>query len=503
MKFRDEDGLLCLATAQESRDLDEYAIERLAMPGRLLMEIAGQGAAQAIALRFGGVPGHAVILCGRGNNGGDGYVVARALDDRGWRTQCLTLGAPLAKDAIENEALYRALGGTVRELEALDSVLDGADLVVDALFGTGLNRPLAGAVADALRRASALKDTLRVALDLPSGICADTGQPLGESFVADLTLTFGLPKLGLYHHPARRRAGEVATLPIGAPREAVQGVAKAWRELDHAAVVSRLPERPPDGHKGRFGHVGVVGGAPGMEGAALLAARGALRSGCGLVTWNGFKERHAQSLVDAPEVMFHDVAAGVDTRSTVLVVGPGLAREPASRSALQSALQSGRPCVVDTDALHLIAALDRLPFPARTVLTPHPGEAAAMLGRTAAAVQADRPQALRDLVDTTGGVVLLKGANTLIGIPESPGVIVPGDAPALSVGGSGDVLSGIIAGLMAQGLTPKDSALCGAWLHAVAGQRLGEGRAHRGVSPVEIADIIPTIIGELELGWSS
>jgi len=503
---RDERGLLYLATGDECRRLDRHTIDVLGLPGRVLMELAGQGAAELIRQRTGGQPGRAVVLCGGGNNGGDGYVVARSLADSGWSVQCIALKATdaLNGDAAANHGLFEALGGAVRvraemDQDSITHALSRATVIVDAIFGTGLSRAIEGDAAEWIDQANAETEAFRVALDVPSGVCADTGRTLGHPFRADLTASFGLAKLGLVQYPGAEFAGEVQVVPIAFPTRVIGEASLAWRLLDAAAVAQRLPARVTRGHKGSFGHVGVVGGFAGMGGAAVLTGHGALRSGCGLVTWNG---PAAPDLVERPaELMIHDVATGLDPRSDVLAVGPGLGRGPGAPGALEAACASGRQLVLDADALNILAEASNPAWPEQAVLTPHPAEAARMLGTSTDAIQANRPGALRQLIDLTGCVVVLKGARSLVGGPGTPGVVVPGNAPALAVAGSGDVLTGVLAGLLAQGASTLDAALCASWLHAAAGRRLGDGRANRGVLASEVADVIPTVVDELLKGW--
>lgn len=508
------DGLIWLARAAEVRAMDAATIDgsglgaaQLGMPGRVLMELAGANTAALITARTGRRPGKAVVLCGAGNNGGDGYVIARHLTDAGWTVRCLALRAPedLTGDAAPNAALFAAMGGEIRVVgdkvtARMRNWLQHANVVVDAIFGTGLVRPVEGPAADLLTEANAASHGLKVAVDVPSGVCADNGAVLGVAFRADLTATYGLAKVGLYLHPGEAHAGEVEVVTIGLPRPVVEAVGASARLAEAAWIAAMLPDRPADGHKGTFGHVGVVGGLSGREGAAILAALGALRGGAGLVTWNRPRPE-AVTVLRPTEVMAHDASDGLDPRSDVLCVGPGLGTDDDARELLALALASGRPLVLDADALNIVAGSEA-PVPKESVLTPHPAEAARLLRTTTVDVQASRLDAAEALARSTGATIVLKGASTVIASPATPSVIVPISAPALATGGTGDVLAGLVAALLGQGLSPRDAAVVGVWVHARAGLRAGTDRGHQGSLASEIAAEIPSVVGSLRSGWT-
>jgi NAD(P)H-hydrate epimerase len=502
MTLRDERGFEFLARAAEVREMDRRTIQDLGIPSLCLMELAGAGAAQAIRDRTGGEPGRVVVVCGQGHNGGDGYVIARHLQDAGWTVRCIALDEPagLRGDAAHNHRLWAALGGEVKVMRERTTArmrhhLGHAEVIVDALFGTGLARPLQGPALELVEAANEASFGLRVAVDLPSGVAADTGQILGAGFRADLTCTFGVAKPGLFQGPGAALAGEVRVVPIGLPRQVVRDVGASARLADERAVAAWIPARPTAGHKGHFGHVGVVGGSPGMEGAAALACTGAHRGGAGLVTWIGPDPPHAVERL--PETMHHPFSSGLDPRPTVLVVGPGLG--PA-RDILAAVLADPRPRVLDADALNLIAA-EALAVPPGSLLTPHPGEAARLLGTTVARVQADRLGAASELAGKTESTVILKGNGTCVAAPGEPIMVIPRGDPTLAAGGSGDVLAGLVGALVAQGLEAYRAAVVGAFVHAVAGERAGRTRGQRGVLAREVAEVVPTIMGELAQGW--
>ena len=507
----DAEGLELLASQDEARRMDQHAItggwapDAPPMPGRLLMELAGRGAAQLIRERAGGLPGKAVVLCGPGNNGGDGWVVARHLHAAGWTVRCIALGEPaVGGDAAVNRALWKALGGEIRVAERgatarMKNWLGHANTIVDGLFGTGLRRPLEGAATELIEAANEAEHGLRVALDLPSGLETDTGEVLGAAFRADLTVTFGVKKLGLYLGRGPDFAGEIACVDIAWPAPVVTAGSASARLASATAMRPLVPARPADGHKGTFGHVGVIGGFPGTEGAAVLAAIGALRSGAGLVTWSA--PEVPEAILRPPEIMRHGFADGLPPRPNALVVGPGLGLHADAERAVTLALVDPRPAVWDADALNLVA---RQGVPAALaggrVLTPHPLEAARLLGSDAAAVQADRLGCATRLAQASKAVVILKGRNPIVAAPGAAPVIFDLPEPTLAVGGSGDVLAGLVGGLLAQGLTPRAAALLAVYVHGRAGIDRGLGQAQRGALASEIADAVPSMLERLSTG---
>ncbi len=528
--FRDARGRALVGRAAEVRAMDAATIDAAergaGLPGEVLMELAGAGVARLIQERAAGRPLRVVVLCGGGNNGGDGYVIARHLADAyppgmgeggDAPVVCVTPSdtAKLRGDAALNHQRWLARGGRVVEARSAEggsvwepevrALLDRADVVVDALFGTGLARPVAGGAGTLIRWANEARAT-RVAVDLPSGVAADTGEVLGGlAFRADLTGTFGVLKPGLLLPPGATHAGDVHVVSIGLPRPFVDAAEPSARWLDEPAAARLVPPRPRAAHKGTFGHVGVVGGYQGKEGAAQLAARGALRAGAGLATW---ARPEGPGLAGrAPEVMAFAVteSAPLPPRPTVLVVGPGLGLDEAAQAALAAARADGRPLVVDADALTLLGRGGGPAFsPARpVVLTPHPAEAGRLLGSSTQDVQRDRLAAARAIAARWGAVCVLKGAGTVVASPgegEPVTLVTEGD-PSLSTGGTGDVLAGIVGSLLAQGLRAREAGELGAWVHGRAGAVAGAGQGQRGVFASEVADGVPQVLADLVLGW--
>jgi NAD(P)H-hydrate epimerase len=508
-------ALAPLLTRAQSRAVD-VALGEAEVPGVLLMENAGRGSAEVIAtLAVERGVRRATVLVGPGNNGGDGLVVARHLVLAGLEVDVLSLGDPgaLRGDAAVMRDAWYGVGGSIeiagaRPGDADERVPLPGELVVDALFGTGLSRPLDGLARALVRRANLRAErALSIALDIPSGLDADTGAALGSEdvvFRATHTLTFGTGKPGLYTGFGRRASGEVRVLHLGAPLPAaVVGQARAWL----VASAGRLAPRSLDAHKGDNGRVLVVGGSAGMTGAALLAARGAHRAGAGLVT---IASRAAAAIdgkvVETMSLPLPDDASAVGAvlqdvlaRADAVVVGPGLGRDPWAEAVLDAALAHAPRLVVDGDALGLLGARARPVREAVRVLTPHPLEMARLLGRPdAAAINADRLGAAREGAARYQAVVVLKGAGSVVAMPDGRAFVIDCAAPALGVAGSGDVLAGVIAARLAEhhgAAAVVDRVLEAVLAHGRAGERVRRARgATRGALASEIADHIGAVL---------
>ena len=449
---------------------------------------AGEAAFRALARHFPTARRLAVV-CGVGNNGGDGYVVARLAREAGWIVQVWQLGDParFSSDAQQVRQQYLMSGGHSASWQT--GCLESVDVVVDALLGIGISGTVRGEVADAIANINASERPV-VALDVPSGLNADTGQPLGEAVRANLTVTFIGLKPGLFTGAGPDYCGTVELADLDVPKAVFDAVPTTGYVLSLSSLLHQFPPRAPSTHKGQCGHCLVIGGSPGYGGAARLAAEAAARVGAGLVTVATHPDHGPFLGVTRPELMVHGVRNGKElapllARATVLVVGPGLGLTPWGRSLWKAALATNLSGVMDADGLNLLAQQ-----PTRLeswILTPHPGEAARLLGQTTTQVQADRLETLAALVERYGGVGVLKGAGTLVGGPrEQPG-LCPLANPALASGGMGDVLAGAIGGLLAQGLTPALAARLGVCLHAWAGV-LASSAGQRGTLA---GDLIP------------
>ena len=473
-------------TAAQMQTLDALAIDDLGIPGVVLMENAGR---QAAVLLAEALPpgGRVAVFCGPGNNGGDGFVIARHLANWGWTPELLLTRSAedISGDALTNLDAALRMGIPARTLDRTRPLeeqlhgLAGVRAVVDALFGTGLSRELDPWHQGLLAALNAL-DASRFAVDLPSGVHPDRGQILGEAFHAHRTATFGGVKLGLLHHPGRALAGDLYLVDISLPAERVAGTPGVTL-LDSPWDPPRPPPRPEHGHKNRFGHLLVVAGSPGKKGAALLAGEAALRSGAGLCTvaGRGNLAFHAA----APDLMIEtldgdatpaDALARLAGGKAAIAAGPGLGTDATVRAMMVRLVEEDPlPRVLDADALNVFAGeAGRLRCGGvRTVLTPHPGELARLLAVDRDAIAADRLGLARRAADETGCVTVLKGAGTVIAAPDGRAAINLAGSVALAKAGSGDVLTGVIGALLAQGMKPWDAACLGVWVHARAADR--------------------------------
>lgn len=479
-----------LYRAQDVRELDRLAIETAGIPGYELMLRAGRAVFDALRLRWPAARRLAVV-CGGGNNGGDGCVVARLAHTAGLGVDVIMVAdvARLRGDALRAYEALRAAGVEPRRFSVSD--WPRADVVVDALFGTGLDRELDGDARAAVLQINGAGVPV-VAVDVPSGLHADSGRVLGAAVRADLTLCVVGLKQGMFTGDGPEHCGEILFDDLGVPPVVHARVAPSARRIVDAELAAALPPRPRGAHKGAHGHVLVVGGERGMAGAARLAAEAALRVGAGLVSLATHPEHAAFATATRPELMCHGVAEPAElralcARATVIAVGPGLGQGPWGKAMAETVFDGHLPLVVDADALNLLA-LDPRPR-ADWVLTPHPAEAARLLGRTAAAVQADRYAALHALRMRYGGTVVLKGAGSLIEGPEEGVRVCDAGNPGMATGGMGDVLTGVIAGLAAQRLPLARAAWLGVHLHARAGDDAAQG-GERGLAA---GDLMPAL----------
>lgn len=481
-----------LYTAGDVRAMDRHAIDELGIPGAELMEQAGIAAFAALRSRWPNARFLSVV-CGSGNNGGDGYVIARLALQQGLdvRVYAVTHPADLQGDARRAFELYEGQGGSW--LDFVPAQLESAEVVVDALFGTGLTREVAGlqaAVIEAINRSAAGV----LAVDIPSGLNADTGCVMGCAVDADVTVSFIGLKRGLFTGEGPAYAGHIVYDDLQTPAEVRSRVgcsAQLLRDED-----TRVPPRRRNAHKGRFGHVLVVGGDIGYSGAARLAAEAAARAGAGLVSVATHPVHAAFLNIARPELMCQGVSSLEDLqpllgRASVIALGPGLGQSEWSRLLYSAAMESGLPLVVDADALNLLAKHPRQR--ADWILTPHPGEAARLLQTTTRDVESDRFQAVTELQQRYGGIAVLKGAGTLIRAVEGPIHVCRAGNPGMASGGMGDVLTGIVAGLAAQGLAPIDAARFGVQWHAMAGDRAVRQKGERGLLATDLLDALAVV----------
>lgn len=458
------------------REIDRTAIEELGISGYSLMTRAGAASVSAAREKFPAAR-RWQIICGAGNNAGDGYVVARlaALDGIVVSVVALVDPATLNGDAAIAYGDFAAEGGVVMpwagELDA------EADLLIDAMLGSGLMRDVEGDFAAAVL---AVNEHLApvLALDIPTGLHGDTGSVLGCAVLADLTVTFVGLKAGLFLDQGLECCGELVFAGLEIPAAARAASKVEFRRIDDEIVSQQLPRRRRTAHKGDFGHVLVIGGAAGMPGAIRLCGEAALRSGAGRVSIATDAGHAATIVANRPELMCHGVSGADDLKrlvdnADVIAVGPGLGQSPWATELMAVVADCELPSVWDADALNWLAE-----SPGKLkhrVITPHPGEAAVLLGSTAAKVQADRRSALKSLQDLYGGVVVLKGAGSLVsGVSGAPWLSTAGN-PGMAAPGMGDVLAGIIAAMLAQGLAAEQAAATGVEIHARAGDKAAEG----------------------------
>jgi len=498
----------------QMRAFDTHAIQQCSVPALVLMENAGRGATDVLVreLCAGDARGaRPVLVCGSGNNGGDGLVIARHLLVRGASPRVFFAGDAdrMPDDARANFEAWRGIGGELQwlppgaPLSTLEHALDTDEIVVDALFGTGLDRPIEGWLANVVHAMNASRGP-RFAVDLPSGLDADTGAALGVAIEAKVTATFAHYKLGLLTPNGASLAGRVSVVDIGVPAELVAHVGGAAQRLEPGAVASFVARRPPGAHKTSAGHVAIIAGSPGHVGAPQLSARGALRAGAGvatIVTWPAAASAIEANLLEVMAARIDPLAIPESLDAVLrgkhaVVVGPGFGLTDDARVAVEYILAAYQgPLVIDADALTMFAGRPSVLLAAKNaVLTPHPGEAAKLLGKSTAQIESNRFHAARELVAATGAVVVLKGAHTIIASPDSRLAVSPISCPALATAGSGDVLAGII-GALACTLPGFDAACVGVMLHAMAGEAWSRahGGADRGMLASEIADSLAIV----------
>jgi hydroxyethylthiazole kinase-like uncharacterized protein yjeF len=516
-----------ILSAESMREVDRTAIEDLGIPSMVLMENAAIGVVDAIGEIYGEAES-AVIFCGPGNNGGDGLAVARHLAVRGYevRVFLMTARRGLRGDAEVQLGICRRQGLHIQDIESEEDLVEAlehareSDVIVDALFGTGLARPLDGLYAELVEELNDL-DVPRVAVDLPSGLNGSRTTPLGPHVQADLTVTFAAPKMAHVFPPASEAVGELVVADLGIPPELVDEVEEeggALYLLREEELVDLLPPRQPGTHKGDYGHALIVAGSPGKGGAAILAARAAVRAGAGLVTAAvpepvltvvdlgsvesmtlGLPCRGSGQLAAAAADRVLAAAAG----KSVLALGPGLGQEQETVEVIRRiALETPLPLVLDADGVNAFAGragdlMDRAHHGAETVLTPHPGELGRLLGIPTADVQADRIGSVRRAAAETGAVVVLKGYRTLVATPEGEINVNPTGNPGMASGGTGDVLTGLIAGLVAQGLEVLDAALLGVYLHGLAGDLAVVEAGEVGLTAGDLITFLPAAFQEL------
>lgn len=505
-----------VVSAAEMRAIDAATIEGIGLPGAVLMENAGRAVADAVAEELGGAGGAVAVVAGAGNNGGDGYVVARVLRARGIEALVYLAArrAEVKGDALLHLHAYEQTGGMATsiadpgELAEHREAIESAPLVVDALFGTGLARPVSGHQAQVIEVMNRARGPV-VAVDIPSGLSADSGMPLGVAVQARRTVTMAFLKLGIAVAPGLARAGRVTVAEIGIPVELAQahGIRVAVLEARDVEAVLRRPDLLD--HKNRRGHVLVVAGSPGKRGAARLTSWAALRAGAGLCTLASDGAELAapdpvmSAMLDAEAAGAADRLVALAEGKAAVAIGPGMAPGAGGKALVRAAISKLEvPLVLDADALNHLAGEAALLAKAKApvVITPHPGEAARLLGITTAEVEGDRVAAVRRLAELTRAAVVLKGAGTLVcdgAVGDGFVTVNPTGGPALATAGSGDVLTGVVAALVGQGHEAGEAARAAVYLHGLAGDLAAARIGPVGVTASDVLESIPAAYSNL------
>jgi len=514
-----------LCTASEVMALDRYAIEQVGIPGAVLMENAGRFCSRWFADRFAThFPGPVLVVAGKGNNGGDGYVMARILSESGWQVTTLVLGQ---KEAIAGDAkvmlnIISQLEVPIRyikDVSALEASFaeTAPALIVDAIFGTGLKSTVRGLQAAAISLINESNASV-FAVDIPSGVDGSSGRVCGVAVKADLTATFDHAKIGHGSYPGAAYVGDLEVVDIGIPASGRQTFSSQVALLDETDVQLLLPDRSIAGHKGTFGHLLVLAGSPGKTGAAALAGNAAVRSGCGLVTVATSAAVHDIIEVKLTEAMSCSLAdqnglISLQAQREIeqllvgrhaLAVGPGLGQSDQLAELLKLLLTTVTvPMVVDADGLNLLADQLKCLSDRRgkeLILTPHPGEMARLTGLTVAEIEANRFEVAQNFAAEYGVILLLKGVRTVIAAPDGRVNINSTGNDGLASGGSGDVLTGLIGGLLAQGLDGFSAATLGAWLHGRAAELVAADQGTAGMVASDLICKLPLARQELLLG---
>ena len=484
-----------VVTTAEIRTIEQRAIEEYGIPSVVLMENAGREATRQIQRILGNVYNKKVaIFAGKGNNGGDGYVVARHLSNQGAKVKVFLIGskAAVTGDALINLQIITAMGIDVNEVvhdgdwDKIKIAMTFTDCLIDALVGTGFTDQLYGNMAQVVESINKTNKIV-ISIDVPSGVDADTGQIRGTAVKAQHTITFSLPKQGLLLYPGASYAGDISVVDIGIPHVLLTDDGIKQNMITSAAVGEMFAKRSPEVHKGNCGRVLVVAGSKGLTGAAALTSAAAVRTGAGLVTLGIAESLHDIMEAKLTEVMTQplaEVASGIMGRdaiseikelschSDIVAIGPGLGRHADTLDAVRQVIADvEKPLVIDADALYALVNYTHILPEARAVpvLTPHSGEMARLVGLTTDEVNQDRIYITRAAAIEWGSIVILKGPHTLVAFPDGEVYINSNGNAGMATGGTGDVLTGVIASLIGQGLSSHEAALVGVYIHGLAG----------------------------------
>jgi ADP-dependent NAD(P)H-hydrate dehydratase / NAD(P)H-hydrate epimerase len=522
-----------LVTADEMQKMDKKTIESFGIPGRTLMESAGRGAYAMLINTFPDIPSKRIgVIAGRGNNGGDAFVVARYLMEKNIHTTVFIIGSKskISGDAKANLDLVEKLikekkgssasDASLTEIISRDdlkinkSKLMHNDLFVDGIFGTGLNSDVRGIFKDIITMLNSSKSPV-FSIDIPSGLSADTGKPCGVSINAAATATFAHPKPGHILHPGDKHTGELEVVDIGIPNFVTDEFNPKLFLLEEKDIKTFFPERNSESHKGNFGHVLILAGSPGKTGAAALASNAAMRCGTGLVTLGIPQSLNTSIEPQVTEAMTYplpDDGTGILTESAfekiielvkdkdAVAIGPGIGTDKKTKTLLEKLLETiDIPMIMDADSLNLIAKKPQILKKAKSdiILTPHPGEMARLASAATKEIQENRLQSARDFSDQFKITLVLKGANTIVSLPDQKAYICPTGNPGMASGGMGDVLTGIIAGLRAQGFSSEDAATIGVFIHGSCGDMLAESIGAFGFLASDMVKAIPEAIHQI------
>jgi len=513
-----------VVTSEQMREIDRLTIEKFGVPSLKLMERAGEGIAQAVVDQFNKLAkGGVLIVAGKGNNGGDGFVVARLLKKKRYPCEVVLLARreDLSGDAKHNLKAFLKIKGKVTEINAdqpsrLAQSFKGKALLIDAILGTGIKSEVRGLLADAIRLMNDSGLPI-VAVDNPSGLNTETGNPLGVAIHADVTVALGFAKLGQVIYPGVKYVGDLIVADIGLDQRALHEVAPQTEILTYREVRQLVPWREPDSHKGTYGHLLVVAGSRGKTGAAIMACHAAMRTGAGLVTLaaprslNNIFASNLLEVMTEPlrdnaneemELLSDDDWRRLLDRKSALIFGPGIGVTDATRNTMRWLLRNlDLPWVIDADGLNNLALdIERLRH-AKTppVLTPHPGEMARLIGSDTASVNRDRVATANAFALKHRCHVVLKGARTAIATAEGKVFINPTGNPGMASGGMGDVLAGILGALLAQGFTPEDAMKLGVYLHGFVADGIAAARGEIGLIASDVIEGLPTGLRDLSM----
>ena len=513
-----------LLYSQEMKWIDQTAMKDYGIPGIVLMENAGLRVVECAEWVLENLEDpRVVVLAGKGNNGGDGLVIARHLMNAGMKVETFLTAEPeeLPADAYTNYQILKKMGSgplPLREAEDLNRLtlsLMTADLLIDALYGIGFQGQLDEFDAGIARLVNWSRATV-IAVDIPSGVEADSGCVHGEAIMADYTVTFALPKVGLVLEPGKDYAGTLSVADISIPPALLNHQQLKNNLITSQAIKAFFTPRDPESHKGSYGHVLVIGGSPGMSGAAEMTAYAALRSGAGLVTSAvpesllSIMESMHMEIMHSPLLESYAGTISLDAlpaignllgACSVCAIGPGMSQYTEARAVLHFVLErAGIPVVIDADGINALqgdaSILKDRQVP--VVLTPHPGEMARLTGKSIAEVQANRIELAREFASDYGVVLVLKGNKTVVATPQGEVFINISGNPGMATAGSGDVLTGILCGFIAQGMRVQDAAVAAVYIHGMAGDQVAADKGQRGMTAGDLIEELPELIYKLE-----